>query len=334
MRQAGRYQAEYRRIRERVGFLELCKSPDLAAEVTVFAAEQLRVDAAIIFADILLIVEPLGFLLEFCEGRGPVIHNPIRKASDLSRVNDDHDTAKCLGYVGQAIQRTCAALPPGVPLIGFAAAPFTLASYLIEGGATRNFAESKAMMRSEESAWNRLMQKLVRSTAAYLNMQVDAGAQALQVFDSWVGCLSEVDYLRYVAPHMRELFGSLPAEVPVIHFGSGNGALYPAMAAAASTAPAALQVRKPPILAVDWRVDIAALRPKLPPACVLMGNLDPTALLASEEALLRETDRVLAEIGTEHAHIFNLGHGILPTTPVPHAQRLVEHVHAATQIAS
>ena len=225
MRQAGRYQPEYRALRERYSFVELCKKPELAAEVTLLPVQQLGVDAAIIFADILLILEPLGIGFHFAKDDGPKIDKPIRTPGDVNAVASAIDSDESLGYVMQAIRNTRSGLPKDVPLIGFAGAPFTLASYVIEGGGSRDYMHTKALMFGDEGAWNALMEKLRNAVANYLNAQVRAGAQALQLFDSWVGCLSPSDYERYVAPHMRKLFAAIDKSVPVIHFGTGNPAL-------------------------------------------------------------------------------------------------------------
>src|SRR5437763_2276591 len=224
MRQAGRYMPEYRAVRSQVPFLELCKRPELAAEVTVTAAERLGVDAAILFADILLILEPLGFTLEFAKGEGPLIHNPIRTAADVDRIRPLDDVAP-LGFVVQAVRAIRSALPAATPLIGFAGAPFTLACYAIEGGSSRHYEQAKTFMYRDPGAWNALLDRLVDATAMYLNAQAAAGAQALQVFDSWVGNLSPTDYRQFVLPHMRRLFALLEPTVPVIHFGTDTGSL-------------------------------------------------------------------------------------------------------------
>ncbi len=224
MRQAGRYMREYREVRARTSFLELCKTPELAAEVTVYAAERLKVDAAIIFADILLIVEPMGLRLEFSKGEGPVIHNPVRAAADVERLSEVEDVG-ALSYVYEAIKITRRSLPGGVPLIGFCGAPFTLASYIVEGGASRNYVHTKRLMYRDPGAWHALMSLIARALARYLNAQIAAGAQAVQLFDSWVGCLSPDDYRDYVLPHTREVIRGVTPGTPVIHFGTGTAAL-------------------------------------------------------------------------------------------------------------
>ncbi len=235
MRQAGRYQKEYRAIREKVSFIELCKTPDLAAQVTLLPIEQLGVDAAIIFADILLILEPLGIGFEFAKDHGPRIHHPLRSAADVDQVAEEIDAAESLGYVMESIRKTRAGLPEGVPLIGFAGAPFTLASYVVEGGGSKNYYHAKKLMLGDEGAWNVLMAKLSNALVGYLNAQIAAGAQAVQLFDSWVGALSPSEYKRYVQPHVKSIFDRLDASVPHIHFGTGNPALYPLMKEAGGT---------------------------------------------------------------------------------------------------
>lgn len=314
MRQAGRYMEEYRRIRAQVSMLELCRSPGLVSEVTVHAAETLNVDAAIIFADLLLIVEPLGLKLEYLKGEGPVITPPVRDGAAVDRLREI-DSAE-LSYVHDAIRQTRADLVHRIPLIGFAGAPFTVASYVVEGGASRNFLHTKALMYSDEGAWNALMEKIVRGTITYLEGQVDAGAQALQLFDSWVGCLSPADYQRYVQGHTARLLAALPPDVPVIHFGTGTGDLLPHMHEAGGT-----------VMGADWRIDLDVAWERVGHHVPIMGNLDPLTLFAPQAILQREVARILAQAGGRPGHIFNLGHGILPGTPVDNVRRLVDLVH-------
>jgi uroporphyrinogen decarboxylase len=233
---------EYREVRAKTTFLELCKTPSLAAEVTVTAVERLGVDAAIIFADILLILEPMGVELEFAEGEGPVIHNPVRKAQDVERLREVED-ANALDFVYEAIRQTRQALKPDIPLIGFCGAPFTLASYLIEGGGSKNYVHTKRLMYDDAGAWHAMMSLIARALATYLNAQIEAGAQAVQLFDSWVGCLSPDDYREFVLPHTREVIRGVRAGVPVIHFGTGTAALLELMHEAGGD-----------VLGLDWRV--------------------------------------------------------------------------------
>jgi uroporphyrinogen decarboxylase len=318
MRQAGRYMAEYRELRARVPFLELCKRPELATEVTVTAAERLGVDAAILFADILLILEPLGFQLEFAKGEGPVIHNPVRSGTDVDRIRSLADPAP-LEYVIQAVRSIRAALRPDLPLIGFAGAPFTLACYAIEGGSSRHYEQAKIFMYTDPGAWDALMERLVDATAMYLNAQAAAGAQALQVFDSWVGTLSPADYCRFVQPHMARLFARLDPSVPVIHFGTDTGSLLELQRDAGGS-----------VIGLDWRVGLDAAWDRLGDGVAVQGNLDPAILLSSPAEITAQARRILAEAAGRPGHIFNLGHGILPTTPVDNVLALVDFVHNMT----
>ena len=315
MRQAGRYMPEYREIRSKVSFLELCKDPGLATEVTVTAAELLGVDAAILFADILLILQPLGFDLEFAKGEGPVIHNPIREGRDVDRVRRLVDV-EALDYVMRAVTSIRASLHPSTPLIGFAGAPFTLACYAIEGGGSRHYEQSKAFMYRDQGAWDALMSILVDATVLYLNAQAAAGAQALQLFDSWVGTLGPDDYKRFVQPHMRRLFDALDPSVPSIHFGTDTSTLLELQRDAGGT-----------VIGLDWRIDLADGWERLGPSVAVQGNLDPTVLFAPFEEVERHAVRILERAGGRPGHIFNLGHGIMPHTPVDHVLRLVELVH-------
>jgi uroporphyrinogen decarboxylase len=318
MRQAGRYMAEYRAVRSKVGFLELCKTPELATEVTVTAAEVLGVDAAILFADILLILEPLGLDLEFAKGEGPIIHNPIRAASDINRLRRLDDPAP-LDYVYEAVRSIRSALKPSTPLIGFAGAPFTLACYAIEGGGSRHYETAKSFMYRDPGAWDALMTILADSTATYLNAQVAAGAQAFQLFDSWVGTLAPHDYRRFVFPHLKTLFKKLDQSVPSIHFGTDTGSLLELQRDAGGT-----------VIGLDWRVDLALAWERLGPCVSVMGNLDPVVLFAPRREMESQARRILDQAAGRPGHIFNLGHGILPQTPVDHVRALVDLVHEAS----
>jgi uroporphyrinogen decarboxylase len=320
MRQAGRYQPEYRALRERYGFVEMCKNAEVAAEVTLLPVKQLNVDAAIIFADILLILEPLGIGFEFTQGDGPRIDKPIRNAAAVDAVAPEIDAEESLGYVLQAIRNTRSGLPSNVPLIGFSGAPFTLASYVIEGGGSRDYMHTKALMFSDPGAFAALMEKLTAALVRYLNAQVKAGAQALQVFDSWVGCLHPADYQSYVQPHMKKLFRELDKSVPVIHFGTGNPALYPLMKAAGGD-----------VIGLDFRADLGATWDVLGEVAV-MGNLDPYSLLGPREELQRRAARVLAGARGRAGHIFNLGHGIFPEASVDQVRALVDFVHEQSRV--
>ena len=315
MRQAGRYMQEYRDVRARVDFLELCKTPALAAEVTVTAAERLRVDAAIIFADILLPLEPMGLQLEFTKGDGPVIHNPVRSAADVARLGELEEVG-ALEFVLEAIRQTRQALPSDLPLIGFAGAPFTLASYIVEGGSSRNYVHTKSLMYNDSGAWHSMMSLISRALVKYLNAQVNAGAQALQLFDSWVGCLSPEDYRQYVLPHTRSVIAGISSGVPVIHFGTGTGELLQLISEAGGS-----------VIGVDWRVPLGEGWQRVGHDKAVMGNLDPVALFANQEQLRSQARGILEQAGGRPGHIFNLGHGILPETPVHNVIALVEMVH-------
>jgi uroporphyrinogen decarboxylase len=316
MRQAGRYMPEYRQVRERVPFLELCKTPALATEVTVTAAERLGVDAAILFADILLILEPLGFDLEFAKGEGPVIHNPIRKPEDVDKLRVMTDPEP-LGFVLDAIRSIRAALNRSTPLIGFAGAPFTLACYAIEGGGSRHYEKAKAFMYADPGAWNALLSRLVEATAAYLNAQVAAGAQALQLFDSWVGNLGPADYVRFVQPHMRALFEALNRSAPLIHFGTDTGSLLELQRDAGGD-----------VIGLDWRIELDRAWERLGPGVGVQGNLDPAVLFSPRPEIERQVRRILDEASGRPGHIFNLGHGILPHTPVDNVRAVVDMVRS------
>jgi uroporphyrinogen decarboxylase len=314
MRQAGRYMAEYRAVRSKVSFLELCHDPALATQVTVEAAERLDVDAAILFADILLILQPLGFELEFVKGDGPTIHNPVRAAADVDRVRP-LESPEPLGYVHEAVRMIRSALRPETPLIGFAGAPFTLACYAIEGGGSRHYEKAKAFMYADPGAWDALMARLVDASVMYLNEQVAAGADALQLFDSWVGNLGPDDYVRFVQPHMRRLFEELDRSAPVIHFGTDTNGLLELQRDAGGD-----------VIGLDWRVRVDAARARLGPNVAVQGNLDPVVLLAPLPEIRRQVDRILDDSGGRPGHIFNLGHGILPMTPVDHVRAVVDMV--------
>jgi uroporphyrinogen decarboxylase len=312
MRQAGRYMPEYRAVRAKLGFLELCKRPDVAAEVTVTAVDVLGVDAAIVFADILLVLEPLGARIEFAAGDGPVIHNPVASAADVDRLTPV--AAGALDYVAETVRRARAALE--VPLIGFAGAPFTLASYLVEGGSSRSFLRTKRFMHADAGAWDALMTRLSTAVRDYLNLQIAAGAQAVQLFDSWVGALAPDDYRRFVLPHMRALIAGITPGAPVIHFGTGTAGLLECQRAAGGD-----------VIGVDWRVDLDAAWARVGHDVAVQGNLDPTALFAPIPELRRRVAAILGQAAGRPGHVFNLGHGILPDTPVAHAKALVEMVH-------
>jgi uroporphyrinogen decarboxylase len=318
MRQAGRYMKEYRDLRERHGFLDLCKDSDLATEVSVYAVERLAVDAAIVFSDILLLLEPMGLILEYAKGDGPIIHNPVRTVADVARLRALEDPA-ALGFVMQAIQKTRRALPAHIPLIGFAGAPFTLASYMIEGMGSRNYVHTKSFMYHEPAAWHSLLKRLAESLVVYLNAQIDSGAQAVQLFDSWVGCLSPEDYRRYVLPHSRFVIQNLRHGVPVLHFGTGTGSFIELIKEAGGD-----------VIGLDWRIELDEGWRRLGDVAV-QGNLDPVALFAEIPEIKRQAERILKQAAGKPGHIFNLGHGILPNTPVGHVKALVDAVHELSE---
>jgi uroporphyrinogen decarboxylase len=315
MRQAGRYMAEYRAIRGRYGFLELCKTPDAAAEVTLQPVDHLGVDGAILFADILLIAEPLGVGLEFAKGEGPVIHRPVRTLADVERLAPV-DVESALGFVFETVRLVVRALAGRVPLIGFAGAPFTVASYVVEGGPSRDYHVTKRLMYEEPAAWHRLMGILADGTARYLAGQIAAGARIVQLFDSWVGALSPADYRTYVLPHSRRVIEALRGTAPVIHFGTGTAGLLRAMREAGGD-----------VIGLDWRIDLDEGWRAVGHDVGVQGNLDPAVLLG-KGALIRERARdILRRAGGRPGHIFNLGHGIDQTTPVEHVKALVDIVH-------
>lgn len=318
MRQAGRYMVEYRRLRAAHSILEMCKTPELAAQVTLQPIDRFPLDAAIIFADILLPLEAMGLQLEFAEGEGPVIHNPVRDRTAVERLKViDGDE---LRYVCEAISLTRRMLDGRVPLIGFAGAPFTLASYAIEGGGSRNYVLTKQLMYREPEAWHRLMDKLARVVTGYLRGQIQAGAQAVQLFDSWVGCLAAGDYAEYVMPHVQLIFEGLKHEgVPLIHFGTGTTAILSLMRKAGGTA-----------IGVDWRVPLDEAWAALGHDIAVQGNLDPVALFGPVHEIERRVEDILRRASGRPGHIFNLGHGILPQTPVDHVAATIEMVHKLT----
>ena len=314
MRQAGRYMAEYRALRAKHALLELCRTPELAVEVTLQPVRALGVDAAILFSDLLLPLAPLGVPFDFQAGEGPVVESPLRSAADIARLRR-FDPREELGMVLEAIRLLRRELH--VPLVGFAGAPFTLASYAIEGGRSVSFAATKSLMYSDPPAWHRLAELLADVVADYLVAQVEAGAQALQVFDSWVGALDEGDYREFAWPHVAGLFGRLRGlGVPLIHFGVGTAHLLAVMREAGGD-----------VIGVDWRTPLDEAARRVGSAVALQGNLDPTALLGPRERLLARVDAVLDAAATLPGHVFNLGHGILPPTPVESVRAVVERVH-------
>ncbi len=317
MRQAGRYMPEYRALREKHTILELCRTPELAAEVTLQPIDRFDLDAAIIFADILLPLEPLGIGFHFAAGEGPVIEKPVRTAADVKALKK-FDPALALAYVLEAIQIVRKKLDGRVPLIGFAAAPFTLASYMIEGGGSKNYLEMKSFMYRQPDAWHDLMRHVREVTRDYLAAQIEAGAQAVQMFDSWVGCLSPEDYREYVLPHSAWVLEGLASyDVPRIHFGTNTATLLEAMKEVEAE-----------VIGVDWRLPIGEARRIIGPDFAVQGNLDPVLLMAPRELLVRRVGEILAEADARNGYIFNLGHGVLPPTPMESVDAVIETVHS------
>ena len=313
-RQAGRYMREYHAVKGSTTSLDFFKTPDLAARVTLDAQRILGVDAAIMFADLLPVLEPMGMQLSYQPGEGPVFANPVRSAKDvssLSVVPADEGTP----YIRETVQQILADLPTSAALIGFAGAPFTLASYAIEGRGSRNYIWVKKMMYSAPQLWDVLMTKLVQTIADYVRLQIDAGVDAVQLFDSWIGCLSVADYQRYVAPYSKKLIERIRGRVPIIYFGTGNAHLVDAMYAAG-----------PDVMALDWRTPLRSTWDRL--GCTsVQGNLDPIVLCADRAAVATQTQAILDEVANRNGHIFNLGHGIVPETPVDNVKYLVDYVH-------
>lgn len=317
MRQAGRYMAEYRALRAKHSMLELCRSPELAVEVTLQPI-RLGFDAAIVFSDILLPLEPMGAPFRFSKSDGPVVDHPIREQADVDRIHLI-DPEESLGYVLESIRLLRKELK--VPLIGFAGAPFTLASYLIEGGKSTNYILTKRLMLAEPKAWNALMTKLAEVVRRHLRAQVDAGAQAVQLFDSWIGQLSAADYDEFVAPHVRTILSDLQAAgVPVIHFGTGTATLLESMAAVGGS-----------VMGLDWRIPLDQGWERVGHDRAVQGNLDPTTLFAPRDIIQKRAKIVIDQAAGRPGHIFNLGHGILPETPEDEVKALVDFVHESTR---
>jgi uroporphyrinogen decarboxylase len=311
--------AEYRALREKHGILEICRTPELAVEVTLQPLERLGVDAAILFSDLLIPLKPMGIEFDFVHGEGPKIDNPVSTSGDVEKLRA-FEPREALGFTLEAIRQLRRELDGKVPLIGFAGAPFTLASYLIEGGSSRSFAKTKALMYSDPATWHRLASKLASMVQAYLLAQIEAGAQAVQLFDSWAGALAPRDYRELVLPHSRAVLDGLKdASVPVIHFATGNSGLLPLLREAGGD-----------VIGLDWRVDLDVGWDLLGDGVAVQGNLDPAVLLAPSEVVRGRADEVLARAGSRPGHIFNLGHGVLPNTPVDTVADLVQHVHRKT----
>jgi uroporphyrinogen decarboxylase len=320
MRQAGRSLAGYRRLRERHDILTITRTPELCAQVTAMPVEELGVDGAVLYADIMLPLSGMGVPFSIDPGIGPIVHRPVRDEAAVAalRVVEAEEATPELFETIRLLRRE---LDGRAGLIGFAGAPYTVASYLIEGGPSKEHARAKALMYGDERVWHRLMETLTEVTVRYLRAQVAAGVQVVQLFDSWVGDLGRREYEAHVLPYSRRIFEAVRATgVPGIHFGTGTAALLESMAAAGSD-----------LVGVDWRVPLDEAWRRVGPGKGVQGNLDPAVLLAPFEVVRREADRVLAAAGGRDGHIFNLGHGVLPDTPPEHLARLVEHVHRSTE---
>jgi uroporphyrinogen decarboxylase len=311
--------AEYRALRERHSLLEICRRPDLATEVTLQPVRRIDVDAAIIFSDLLLPLEPMGLPFDFLAGEGPQIQHPVANAGDIDRLRT-FEPREALGHVLDAIRQVQSELDGRVPLIGFAGAPFTLASYAIEGGHSNNFARTKALMYGHPADWHRLCAKLADVVADYLLAQIEAGVDAVQLFDSWVGTLNADDYCEFAMPHTRRIFEAVSGRVPAIHFGTGTATILEALRAAGGD-----------VIGVDWRIRIDDAWDRIGRDRAIQGNLDPTLLLGPTARMFQHVDDILQRVGGNPGHIFNLGHGILPSTPVEHVQMLAQYVHGAAR---
>jgi uroporphyrinogen decarboxylase len=314
MRQAGRYMKEYRTLRKKYSFLEMCKNPEIAARVTLQPVEKFKLDAAIIFSDILIPLEPMGVEFEFAKGEGPVFHHPVKEMKDIEklRVIEPEEVS----FLVKAIRMVRRELEGKIPLIGFSGAPFTLASYIIEGSHSRNYILTKELMYRNRPAWDALMNKISDVLIRYLNAQIRAGAQAAQLFDSWVGCLSPTDYEEYVLPYSKRVIDGVDKSVPLIHFATSNSTLLELMKRAGGD-----------VIGVDWRVDIGEAWVRLGDEVAIQGNLDPVILIGSVDLIKQEVKRILDRVGGRPGHIFNLGHGILPNTPVENVAALIDMVH-------
>jgi uroporphyrinogen decarboxylase len=314
MRQAGRYMKEYRTLRKKYSFLEMCKNPEIAAQVTLQPIEKFKLDAAIIFSDILIPLEPMGVEFEFAKGEGPVFHRPVREMKDIEklRVIESEEVS----FLMKAIQMVRKELEGKIPLIGFSGAPFTLASYMIEGGHSKNYILTKGMMYQNRPAWDALMVKISDVVIRYLNAQIRSGVQAVQLFDSWVGCLSPTDYEKYVLPYSKRVIDGVGKSVPLIHFATSSSTLLELMKRAGGD-----------VIGVDWRIDIGEAWARIGYDVAIQGNLDPVILFGSVDLIKREVKRLLDCVGGRPGHIFNLGHGIFPTTPVENVATLVDIVH-------
>jgi uroporphyrinogen decarboxylase len=315
MRQAGRYMKEYRALRAKHSFMEMCKTPDIAAQVTLQPIERFDLDAAIIFSDILIPLEPMGVDFEFTKGEGPVFHHPLREMKDVEKLRDI-EPEEDVSFLLKTIRIVRKELEGRVPLIGFAGAPFTLASYIIEGGHSKNYVLTKSMMYQNRPTWDALMERLSKALIRYLNAQVGAGVQAVQLFDSWVGCLTPSDYEEYVLPYSRKVIEGVDKTVPFIHFATSNATLLELMKRAGGD-----------VIGLDWRIDLKEAWARLGDGVAIQGNLDPIVLFGPVSLIEKEVKRILDSAGGRAGHIFNLGHGILPETPIDHVAALVDAVH-------
>jgi uroporphyrinogen decarboxylase len=311
--------AEYRALRARHSLLEICANPDLATEVTLQPVRRIEVDAAILFSDLLLPLEPMGLPFDFVKGEGPQIERPIDEAADIDRLRV-FEPRDALAHVLQAIRQVQHELSGRVPLIGFAGAPFTLASYAIEGGHSNNFAKTKALMYGHPDAWHRLCEKFATIVADYLAAQIEAGVDAVQVFDSWVGTLNAADYREFALPHTQRIFAAIGGRVPTIHFGTGTATILPELREAGGD-----------VIGVDWRIPIDEGWERIGHDRAVQGNLDPTLLLGPVARMFQQTDEILDRVDGRAGHIFNLGHGILPSTSLEHVQMLAQYVHSASR---
>ncbi len=319
MRQAGRYMSEYRALRERYSLLDICRTPELATEVTLQPVNRIEVDAAILFSDLLLPLEHMGLPFDFIKGEGPQLERPINGPADIDALRD-FEPREALRHVLEAIAMIQRELAGRVPLIGFAGAPFTLASYAIEGGHSNNFAKTKSLMYGHPDAWHRLCDRLSTMVGDYLVAQIDAGVDAVQIFDSWVGMLSAADYREFVLPHTQKIFATVGTRVPTIHFGTGTATLLEMLREAGGD-----------VIGVDWRIPLDEAWDRIGADRAVQGNLDPTLLLGPTTRMLEQTQDVVNRAAGRPGHIFNLGHGILPSTPVEHVQMLAHYVHRATR---